>query len=463
MSSFVHEASTEPSESPILNPFVKNLSAMLASNGDLRGVFANYMASSVWMKGVMQKDEYMPDEAQSGRGTMDGLHRIDHLRYELPTGELFPSASHSITAKVVDAVTAAEEIDARQHHRELRRRHKTMVDTHTSLGSESVQLLLCAALMSSFVQSQAFCQWNEKSQSDDQATAGIADHNQTALDLTSLLRSAASTADVTPSATQGLSLAKALLCDDDGDDDHSDVVVIDDPLSALKTAPSLLTQSALVDDDGDTGAQTAPSYYETFLVQTVAKMDVLALSDALSTDLWLREVLRFLDTLPVAITISDAHRRPTGDTFPLIYVNRAFEKLTGYHRQDVLGRNCRFLQTEERTEMRQVELLQAALRDGRPTKLALTNVRKDGTSFLNFLALRPVVNRERQYAFVVGILYDISQAKCVAQSEAPAEQEGAQLLGAGHWWHSHQDEHDRLVEDLEGIDALLRLLPMLLV
>lgn len=61
--------------------------------------------------------------------------------------------------------------------------------------------------------------------------------------------------------------------------------------------------------------------------------------------------------------------------------------------------------------MHQVERMIESLRDGHPIKLVLTNVRKDGSWFLNLLALQPVYNRDNEYSFVIGISYDIAQAR----------------------------------------------------
>lgn len=115
-------------------------------------------------------------------------------------------------------------------------------------------------------------------------------------------------------------------------------------------------------------------------------------------------------------------------------------------------------------------------------KLALTNVKKDGSSFLNFLALKPVFSRDNQYAYVIGISYDLAMAKAASSTRGSRTMDVGDVInntinnnsnntnnddtnnqGVGQWWPSHHDEHDRLIEDLEGIDALLRLIPMLLV
>ena len=76
---------------------------------------------------------------------------------------------------------------------------------------------------------------------------------------------------------------------------------------------------------------------------------------------------------------------------PLVHVNRAFLALTGYERDEALGRNCRFLQGPK-TEADAVKEMVSALRCGRPCDVRVTNYRKDGSTFANELSLRPVVD-----------------------------------------------------------------------
>jgi PAS domain S-box-containing protein len=92
---------------------------------------------------------------------------------------------------------------------------------------------------------------------------------------------------------------------------------------------------------------------------------------------------------------------------PLTYVNPAFEVMTGYPLEEVLGRNCRFLQGEERDQP-PLTLLREAMRDRREVTVVLKNFRKDGTSFWNELSLSPVRNREGEVTHFVGIQNDVT-------------------------------------------------------
>ncbi|BCX82475.1 adenylate cyclase [Methylomarinovum caldicuralii] len=92
-----------------------------------------------------------------------------------------------------------------------------------------------------------------------------------------------------------------------------------------------------------------------------------------------------LDSTRDGLTIAEVR----DNDHPLIYVNSAFERLTGYSRLEVLGRDCRFLQGPE-TDRRTVDLLKAALIEGRPACVILLNYRKDGSAFWNELSVAPI-------------------------------------------------------------------------
>lgn len=134
-----------------------------------------------------------------------------------------------------------------------------------------------------------------------------------------------------------------------------------------------------------------------------------AIPSPLTQHSWLPSIKSLLDHLPAAITIASTRPHPvTHETFPLLYVNKAFEHMTQYSQAEILGRNCRFLQSEATIEMNQVDKMRTALQSIIPIKLTLSNVRKDGSRFYNFLALRPVFNQANEYAYVIGIHYEVS-------------------------------------------------------
>jgi PAS domain S-box-containing protein len=100
----------------------------------------------------------------------------------------------------------------------------------------------------------------------------------------------------------------------------------------------------------------------------------------------------------------------------LIYVNRAFEQLTGYSSDEILYRDCRFLQGDDH-DQDGVRQLRAALDEGKPCRVVLRNYRKDGSLFWNELSITPVFNDEDQLTYYIGIQKDISD-KVAAEERA---------------------------------------------
>lgn len=112
---------------------------------------------------------------------------------------------------------------------------------------------------------------------------------------------------------------------------------------------------------------------------------------------------RALSASAEGITIADA-RLPDR---PLIYVNAGFEKLTGYSREEVLGRNCRFLQGAD-TEADTVTAIRTAVHSGQECTVEILNYRKDGSPFWNRLAITPVRNEGGEVTHFIGIQSDVS-------------------------------------------------------
>ncbi|KAE8663880.1 Adagio protein 3 [Hibiscus syriacus] len=112
-------------------------------------------------------------------------------------------------------------------------------------------------------------------------------------------------------------------------------------------------------------------------------------------------------TIPTSFVVSDALE----PDFPLIYVNKVFEVFTGYRADEVLGRNCRFLQYRDRCAQRRhplvdpfvVSEIRRGLEEGIEFQGELVNFRKDGTPFVNTLKLTPIHDDDGIVTHVIGI------------------------------------------------------------
>ncbi|MGB7443570.1 MAG: PAS domain-containing protein [Coleofasciculaceae cyanobacterium] len=125
--------------------------------------------------------------------------------------------------------------------------------------------------------------------------------------------------------------------------------------------------------------------------------------------LWLYE--RALAATSCGIVISDA-RQPKN---PIIYCNQAFLDITGYSRQEVLGRNCKFLQGEG-TEEDVIEQIRQSIKTHQECHVVLKNYRKDGTLFWNELTISPVKDSNGQLTHFIGVQTDVTQRKQVERN-----------------------------------------------
>ena len=141
-------------------------------------------------------------------------------------------------------------------------------------------------------------------------------------------------------------------------------------------------------------------------VRAFSSADRIEMAKLLGTENWLAALLAAVEALPLAFSLTTASRDRRG--FPLMYVNKQFEKLTGYSRSDVLGRNCKFLQCPE-SEKAQLNILTEALRMERPAKVVLSNVTRDQRPFKNLIVIKPVFDEKRVYSYVMAIQMDVTR------------------------------------------------------
>ena len=96
-----------------------------------------------------------------------------------------------------------------------------------------------------------------------------------------------------------------------------------------------------------------------------------------------------------------------GDENILIYANQGFERLTGYSVDEILYRDCRFLQIGDRDQPA-IDRVRTALREGKPCREVLRNYRKDGSQFWNELSITPVYDEEDRLTYFVGVQKDVT-------------------------------------------------------
>jgi PAS domain S-box-containing protein len=105
-----------------------------------------------------------------------------------------------------------------------------------------------------------------------------------------------------------------------------------------------------------------------------------------------------MDSASCGITIADA----TDKEMPLIYVNEEFLKITGYSRNEVIGKNCRFLQGKD-TKQQGIKKIRESLSKGLPCHVSIKNYTKSGKLFYNELRLSPILDNEGNITHYVGI------------------------------------------------------------
>ncbi|WP_088341486.1 PAS domain S-box protein [Robiginitalea sediminis] len=113
---------------------------------------------------------------------------------------------------------------------------------------------------------------------------------------------------------------------------------------------------------------------------------------------------RALEAAGNGFVISDA-RAPDQ---PVSYINSAFTEITGYAAEEVLGRNCRFLQGSDRKQPG-IAKIRKSLERNQPCSEVLRNYRKDGSLFWNELTLTPILDNSGEATHFIGVIRDVSE------------------------------------------------------
>ncbi|GAX74943.1 hypothetical protein CEUSTIGMA_g2389.t1 [Chlamydomonas eustigma] len=115
------------------------------------------------------------------------------------------------------------------------------------------------------------------------------------------------------------------------------------------------------------------------------------------------------------ITIVD----PSLPDMPVVYANESFLEMTGYSREEVIGRNCRFLQGPG-TSRRATSQVKKALTQQQKCTVQLLNYRKDGQPFWNLLSITPVFDASGRLTSYIGVQSDITELISSKEEERKA-------------------------------------------
>ena len=115
---------------------------------------------------------------------------------------------------------------------------------------------------------------------------------------------------------------------------------------------------------------------------------------------------RALDSTAEGVVIADCNQ----PDMPIIYVNNAFTAMTGYSWDDVVGKNCRFLQGPN-TDPAAAQEIRRAITDQRSCKVEILNYRKDETKFWNSLSITPVRDKQSVTTHFIGIQSDVTRRR----------------------------------------------------
>jgi len=141
---------------------------------------------------------------------------------------------------------------------------------------------------------------------------------------------------------------------------------------------------------------------DVYFVEAIANVLAAAIDRTQSQER-LQMMERAIESCSNGIAITDA----TVADNPIIYVNPSFERITGYSRDELIGRNGRFLQGTDR-DTAAAKQLRTAIEEGRESQAILRNFRKDGTPFWHELSIAPVHNSRRHLTHFIGVQTDIT-------------------------------------------------------
>lgn len=145
-----------------------------------------------------------------------------------------------------------------------------------------------------------------------------------------------------------------------------------------------------------------------------------------------------------AIVVTEAQLAPPGPR--ILWVNSAFTEITGYRREEVVGKTPRILQGPD-TQASVLQRLRQRLEAGERFEGETVNYRKDGTAFVNHWSIAPVRNEEGKTVYWVSIQRDVTDKRRLQREVLSIQEEERRRIG--------RELHDAVGSELASTGMLL--------
>ncbi|KAG0602612.1 hypothetical protein M758_10G027100 [Ceratodon purpureus] len=152
----------------------------------------------------------------------------------------------------------------------------------------------------------------------------------------------------------------------------------------------------------------------------------IALSECAASGVVCSSLMISLTRIQQSFVLAD----PNLPDMPIVYASDVFCELTGYSRDEVVGRNCRFLQGPE-TDPKAVQKIRNAIEKEQACTVKILNYRKDKTPFYNYLHVAPVRSSVGKVAFYVGVQLEVAEIDTDMSQEIGMSAHAKQLGAVG--------------------------------
>jgi PAS domain S-box-containing protein len=140
---------------------------------------------------------------------------------------------------------------------------------------------------------------------------------------------------------------------------------------------------------------------------------------------WMSNLIASTVHLPFGFIVLD--NREISSLLPVVYVNRYFEKTTGFKLSEIAGKDLSFLQNGCKYNL--IQELQSAVKNSQPVRFNITSAHSSGIKFSNHLCFKPILDQNLECQYVIGFMRNISNSKLTK------------------WEHDNQDNLIRFIPD----------------